>query len=223
MLKRLLEKLKNLTVEATPYDPSGLDDPIAMRTEWGPAKSGGASFGTHKLVAVDSFRLEFRPTGGAIAFYALFLAVGVAVLVGVSIAGLTGAINSLGAGLLPLLIPATVGLVFTVLGGIMLRSGSAPIVFDRRRSAYWRGRVAPHELSNRHGHKETATLDQIHALQLISEHCTSKDSSYYSYELNLVLDDGTRINVVDHGNQSELHEDATALAEFLGVPIWDAT
>jgi hypothetical protein len=78
-------------------------------------------------------------------------------------------------------------------------------------------------LSNRQGHGETTALGEIHALQLISEHCTSDNSSYYSYELNLVLADGRRINVVDHGNRATLYSDADSLAAFLGVPIWDAT
>ena len=224
MLKRLLEKLKDLKIEPTPFDPSTLEDPLALRTNWGPAKGGGASFGTHKLVAVDSFRLEFRPSGGALVFYCAFLVAGVAALVVLSIVGLTGVAGSLEGGeLLVLGIPALVGLVFTAAGAGMLRSGTAPIVFDKRRGAYWRGRVAPHELSNRAGHKETTDLDQIHALQLISERCTSDDSSYYSYELNLVLVDGKRINVVDHGNDTALHDDARVLAAFLEVPVWDAT
>jgi len=224
VLKRMLEKLKDLNFEATPFDPSVLGDSVAERTDWGPAKGGGASFGTHKVVPVDSFRLEFRPTGGALVFYSVFLVVGVAVLVGISIAGFSGVAGALtGESVFPLLIPTVVGVVFTIAGGGMLRSGSAPIVFDKRRGAYWRGRVAPHEMSNRHGHEETVALEEIHALQLVSERCTSSDSSYYSYELNLVLNDSRRMNVVDHGNQEGLHRDARALASFLGVPIWDAT
>lgn len=221
MLKKLLEKLKSVTVESTFYDPAVLNDPVASRTDWGPAKSGGASFGTHKIVPVDSHRLEFRPTGGALAFYGVFLGMGLLTLVAAPIVGFSGVWK--GDLTIPVIVFASVGLVCTIVGGVMLRIGSAPIVFDKRRGAYWRGRVAPHELSNRHGHKETTTLDEIHALQLISERCTSKDSSFYSYELNLVLDDATRITVVDHGNKDSLKEDAEALRAFLGVPIWDAT
>ena len=44
-----------------------------------------------------------------------------------------------------------------------------------------------------------------------------------NYELNLVLEDGKRINVVDHENQDSLREDAGTLAAFLDKPIWDAT
>ena len=42
-----------------------------------------------------------------------------------------------------------------------------------------------------------------------------------SYELNLVLQDGERLNVVDHGSFDVLREDAAKLGEFLGVPVWD--
>ncbi|RWX50781.1 hypothetical protein VU01_12641, partial [Candidatus Electrothrix marina] len=48
-------------------------------------------------------------------------------------------------------------------------------------------------------------------------------SSYCSYEINLVLQDGSRINVVDHGKKNRIREDAHALAEFLGKPLWDAS
>ncbi len=52
---------------------------------------------------------------------------------------------------------------------------------------------------------------------------TGNKSSYYSYELNLVLDDGSRINVVDHGNLDRLRGDAQTLSRFLDKPVWDAT
>ena len=43
-------------------------------------------------------------------------------------------------------------------------------------------------------------------------------SSYYSYELNLVLHDGSRINVVDQGNLKRLRSDANTLSQFLESP-----
>ena len=46
-------------------------------------------------------------------------------------------------------------------------------------------------------------------------------SSYYSYELNLVLEDGARLNVVDHGDLKALQADAEILSEYLQVPVWD--
>jgi hypothetical protein len=56
------------------FDPSQLGDPLAMKTDWTPAKAGGASFRTHKLVRVDPDRLEFRASMGYLLF-ALAIAV----------------------------------------------------------------------------------------------------------------------------------------------------
>ena len=81
MLRVLAEKLqalqKKLTIEAVSYDPSHLGDEIATQTEWGPARSGGASFRTHRLVDAGPRRVEFRATGGARLFYAVFFVMGV--------------------------------------------------------------------------------------------------------------------------------------------------
>ena len=67
-----------------------------------------------------------------------------------------------------------------------------------------------------------AGLEDIHALQLISEYCRGSKRSYYSYELNLVLRNGRRINVMDHGDSEKLREDAKTLSQFLEKPLWDA-
>jgi hypothetical protein len=70
--------------------------------------------------------------------------------------------------------------------------------------------------------KYFARLEEIHALQLVAENCRSDNDTYRSYELNLILKDGKRINVVDHGNESKLREDAQTLSRFIEKPVWDA-
>ena len=69
--------------------------------------------------------------------------------------------------------------------------------------------------------KHFAELEKIHALQLIFN-ASSQRFYGFSYELNLVLEAGKRINVIDHGNLDRLREDADTLAAFLDKPIWDA-
>ena len=49
------------------------------------------------------------------------------------------------------------------------------------------------------------------------------DPLLHRYELNPVLNDGSRINVVDHGNLERLRGDAITLSQFLDKPVWDAT
>jgi hypothetical protein len=44
-----------------------------------------------------------------------------------------------------------------------------------------------------------------------------------SYELNLVLKDGSRLNAIDHGNQQALRADSQTIATFINKPLWDAS
>ncbi|MEQ1857089.1 MAG: hypothetical protein ABL963_11480 [Longimicrobiales bacterium] len=225
MLRALAEKLptvKSLTVHPVAYDASHLGDELATRTDWGPAKGGGASFCTHRLVDAGPRRVEFRATKGALAFFAAFALMGLMALVIFPVA----AFNSMGLQWLTLaflILPLVVGTVFVAVGSALWYYVGAPIVFDKQRGEYWKSRVPPEAAANRHAMKDRVALDRIHALQLISELCEGDDSTYTSYELNLVLDDATRLNVVDHGNREELRRDAEALAKFLGRPLWDAT
>jgi len=215
MLRATLNKLKQLTVEPVPFDPSGLGDEVALKTSWTPAKGGGASFETHRLVEIDMHRHEFRASPGMVLFAGVFMLVG-------AVASTVIVIANQEADLIALIFPVIMGLVFVGIGGGMMYFGLAPIVFDKRRGEYWKGRTAPYEAANRQGLKHYTELDEIRALQIIKERCTSKNSSYFSYELNLVLQDGRRLNVIDHGNLERLRADAEKLSAFLGKPVWDA-
>jgi hypothetical protein len=222
-LKAWVEKQNARAIEPVPYDPSHLGDDIAMRTDWGPAVQGGANFRTHRLLHVGPRRAEFHTTIGARAFFGVFTLIGLGVAAGF----VTGATASLRSGswlvAIFMLIPITIGGAFAALGTWLWWHYGAPVVFDKQRGEYWKGRTSPAEVGNRHTFKERVQLDRIHALQLVSEHVKSDDSSYHSYELNLVLKDGARMNVVDHGKLESLRKDAQELARFLGKPLWDAT
>ena len=65
-------------------------------------------------------------------------------------------------------------------------------------------------------------INDIHALQIIPEYIRSDKNSYYSYELNLIFRDGSRENVIDHGNLDCIREDAKKVSQFINRPIWDA-
>jgi len=213
----LVRRLSILAPGGRGFDPRQVGDPLAERTGWDPVKPGGASFCTRRLVERGADRVEFRVTAGALAFYLVFLLLGIGVVAGVGVGAIVRRAFEW-----PLLVPLIVGTVFAAVGGGMLRVGTAPVVFDRRRGYFWKGRLAPDEVFDKSRVKNAARLEDIHALQIISEYCRGDKSSYYSYELNLVLGDGGRLNVVDHGNLRKLREDAQRLARFLGKPLWDA-
>jgi len=219
MYEELKQKLGMLTTVPSSVDPSQFGDPLATQTAWTPIRRGGSSFRTHKLVTVDPSRIEFRASLGAILFYLLFMLFGLAFFASFFVSRFPSHKPSAD---LPVLVPLLVTLIFAAVGGYLLYTGTAPIVFEKGRGVFWKGRKGPDEAIDSRNTDKFVRLDHVHALQLVSEYCRGNKSSYYSYELNLVLKDGKRVNVVDHGNRDKIREDARVLAAFLGKPLWDA-
>lgn len=107
----------------------------------------------------------------------------------------------------------------------MLYFTAKRIVFDKREGYVWKGIREPGEAHKGGSPRYLATIEDIHALQLISEyHSSSGDemAGFRSYELNLVMKDGRRVNVVCHGWLEKIRMQASTLSEFLGKPVWDA-
>lgn len=176
-------------------------------------KAGGSNFGTHRLKEVSKDRLAFKATLGAQAFGGIFGLMGLGML-GVGIAGFFGFMGGEGSWIL-----ALIGLIFTLSGYGIIRSFTKPLVFDRQTGLFWSGK-APEDRNGTHG-SDWARLDAIEGIQLLAEQVSGSESSYHSYELNLILPEGARVHVVDHGNASRMREDAEKLSYFLGVPIYD--
>ncbi|MFZ5443577.1 MAG: hypothetical protein ACOZQL_26460 [Myxococcota bacterium] len=83
------------------------------------------------------------------------------------------------------------------------------MLFDRTQNrATLRGRVIP--------------FADILAVQLLGEDVHG-DSVFRSYEVNLVLNDGSRVNVVDHGDLVAVRDDVVRLQELIGCRAWDVT
>ncbi len=119
------------------------------------------------------------------------------------------------------LFPVLMGLAFAAAGGAMMIFGFAPATFDKQAGYFWKGRKNPRHALPRQLTAFTE-IERIYALQLVSEYCRGNKNSYYSYELNLVLTDGSRINVIDHGSLDTIRQQADTLSRFLEKPVWDA-
>lgn len=195
----------------------GIDDPIAREVEWSAASSGGANFRTHRLKVVSPVRAEFRLAFGAMLFCWIFFVIGL-VAMGFGVASLTGMLAQ-GP---PWWFIFPFGLIFGGVGAGMWWAMSRPRVFDMQDLWYWRGK-RPLDREAVERCEDSAPLDLVHAIQIIRERVSGNDSSYNSYEINLVLHDGRRVNVVDHGNLKHIRKDAQAIGELIGVPVWDAT
>jgi len=212
--RKRLEQMESIRRGGSSFDPSSLGDPVAMKTEWDPASSGSTNIATHKLVEVTPQRLEFRSTIKAYAAAATFL------LIGMCLFG--HAVKSSSSLLF--------GVIFFGIGVLMMYFGSIPFVFDQREGYLWKGRKKPEsDAVEKHSARKIAQLDDVHAIQLLYERVKSKGPSKGSrwrymdtYEMNIVIGDGSRVSVVRHGDKERLLKDAEKLSIFLGKPIWNA-
>ena len=114
-------------------------------------------------------------------------------------------------GNIPLWLVPVLPLTFSLFGaGTLWWLYSKNVLFDKKQGAYiFRGKSFP--------------LREVHAIQLIREYCSggANNSSYLSFEMNLVLKNGERFNVTDHNSLGAIRFDSKKLSEYLDIPVWD--
>lgn len=177
------------------FDPAVLKDPAALTADWKPLRPGGANFVTHRLVQAGDARMQMKPTLGLLLFGGLFFLVGV----GISLGGVSQAEWFM----------VVFGLPFAAVGAFVL--WPKLVVFDRE------GRKFTSK-------QQEVPFTSIHALQLLAERVSSsEDPDFWSYELNVVLKSGERINVVDHAGLERIRGEARQLGALIGCPVWDGT
>lgn len=219
MLNKIKKILKKVSTWKPSFDPAKFNDDVAMKTEWSPLKGGGSNFQTHKLIEINYNRFEFKSTLGAKMFSLIFLTVGIVMPVIFGMDMIQTRADLFTSDFLFILL---FGLIFTSVGGWMFYSYAKPVIFDKAKGMYWKDWKAPTRYLAEGNEDDSSRISNIYALQIIPELVRSDNKSYVSYELNLIMRDGSRMNVVDHGDPIQLREDAEKLSEFLGVPVWDA-
>ena len=181
-------------------DLSAFGNEIAFKTSWEPLVGGGTNFCTHRAQKNASLMgdvIVFKTAIQAYLFAISFVAFGAMFAIASAAGEFEDKIGLMGLGFL----------AFGCWYLWSLRQKESR--FDRYSSELTQG-------------KKSFDLKNAEAIQLIREYCGGSESSYYSYELNLICSDGSRINIVDHGALRKLREDAALLAEYLSIPVWDA-
>ncbi len=74
--------------------------------------------------------------------------------------------------------------------------------------------------------KKNIPMDDIQVIQFLPEYIVSRSkngtSRYYSYEINLILKDNSRVNLIDQGGNREKNlELAQYIASAIQVPLWN--
>ena len=160
---------------------SRFGNPCTGQIEWTCAKSGGYHFRTRTRKLTHDQRMEFRASSE--------LKLGCAA----GAAAHPPPQKLLGDGLVAGI--CTVGLAMAA-GAVICRILSVPSVFDKRNGYFRDGRKSPDVVFDMTRIRNPTKLEDIHAIQLISESLSGEHG--YSHEMNLVLRDGSRINVADH-------------------------
>jgi hypothetical protein len=204
-------------------NPAQFNDPVALNTKWSPLAKGGASFVTYTLQQGDSDCLEFKSTSTLIFLPWFGIIFGISLILFLSPFSLV----SCGGGILSCTVVIIIGASFIIAGVFMRKFFKKRIVFDTRNEIFWKGN-SPNEMVLGDERPLVIKIEDIHALQIISEYCEDKYSrardsspSFYSYELNVVLNNGSRENVIDHAYYKQVLNDAATLAEYLKKPLWD--
>jgi hypothetical protein len=167
--------------------------------DWTPLNKGGSSYSTHRvvetrrgLVFVRTWR-NWAWTAAGLLFAGTMVFAHVVVL-------------ALGRWLLGvLLLPFS---LFLGAGALMTLFRRA-IRFDaERREVTLEGRRIP--------------FSEVRGLQLLGERVFEDETlDWDSYELNLVLRDGTRLNLVDHLSRGQLEREAQQLARLIDCEVLD--
>lgn len=196
-----------------PINVAQFNDPIAEETEWSALPIGMTML--HVVTQVTSLvgpdRLEFKPSPWFIRF--LLMIASIPLVIGLVLF----AVNPTPPKMILficciLLVPS---LLFVVLAWMMTIK---PIVFDQTLGTFWRGtKLPPTPLDDGETREVCVKLDEVHAVQLISDVVYKK----MAFQMNLVLKNGRRIKVIEHGHPTYLQQDAEKVAQFLGVPVWN--
>ena len=204
------------------FDPAQFNDPLATRIDWSHLQKGEKGLKLRNLCETNPDRLEFKVVPSLKLHYLTYLFIGLAAILLPPFARIIAG-NSIWTGWKMTLLPLLFGLLSTATGASMYYYGAAPIVFDKRIGYFFKGWKSPDHTLNNDSIKYFAEFVNIHALQIVSEPCTLLNRSYLRYELNIVLKNASRLHVVSLSKDDILNQDTKKLANFLNVPIWDAT
>lgn len=194
-----------------------IKDPLLAGEEiWSRCSSQNSSFKSEQLTQRQEGLIEVTTTLSNSIFHLTFVIAGLLALL---IAAGFGILVP-GAGKIGALIPGIVGGVFIWVGG------SAPWpkrlgAFDPNQGTFWLAREDKTAAPERE-------FTEIHGVQLLTDlrrpsrvrTMGSRGRGFTGYELNLILKDGGRLNVLAHGDKPGIILEAKGLARALSVPIW---
>lgn len=231
MRNRILDFWKNRHADRRRYyeqlnDLDRFGDDVARQIEWTPIAKNGAQFCTRRMVKLGSDLIVFLPSAGFLIFCFVFIGMGgylirtFAHIQTPFIYYLTHFIQALQLDFHHIVfalksdrwVAIPFAALFFLMGLISLIFALRPVFFNLKAHCFIKG----FPFFN----LQKVSLEYVHALQMLSN---ESSDDYTRYELNLVLLDRHRINIVCHGNATVMRRQGGNLSEVLTVPFWDMT
>jgi len=183
------------------------------------AKIGNNST-THKYTRIKEDKLVFKSTVSIVGELMKFLFL--LTMLAVFVFALVGAFNELEAEPIVILAFITCFFLFqntlTIIGIKKKNDSNYDILFDKSLGLHWNEKlwwIGRRKIKEKE--RVAIQIKDIKAIQLL-------EKKYFfaknSYELNLILKDNTRKNLIDHADYSTIYNDAKLLSEFLEVPLY---
>ncbi len=176
-----------------------LNDPFALEVEWTALEYSGIPFRDKDLVRLSSSVLAYKSNSMQLIFLVFFLVIGLSPILTLLYYSKKWPSE------LNALIP-----FFFILFAIVIsfsRNMKKTIEFDNAKRLVTIG-------------KREIKLDEIHAVQLITE-LSGNMKNTYSYELILVLKNKERILLSQHTKFDAIKSDSRTMSSHLGLPLWD--
>ena len=203
-----VNRVQHININRFELKSADTDDPVSKRISWNPLAPGGSSFKSQTMTVLGD-TIEIKESASSKLMLSFFW------ITGLVLCYVASQTDSEG-----WWITMFIGVVFTAVGLAATFLFFETLTFDKAQGVYFRGQYEPGMTSvNR---QKQGRLADIYALQILSEHLHSGISPFISYELNLVFENGERVNVMDHGDLSALEDSAMRLAELTHAPIWKA-
>lgn len=190
--------------------------------DWEVLESGYANYRSEKLEKVSSERLEVKQSASTKFVEALIMLFSLILIV----IGFKNAFPKLlGIDADPELLG---GMVFCLGGSWFLYTFFKRFiaddtlgVFDKRLCRYWEGDASLTQESEIIKLEKQCRLSTVVAVQLLSGTHRNTDGDPSPIEqLNLVLRDKSRVNILAYADRAAMMKEAAILASFLGVPVW---
>lgn len=209
---------------------------IYDKLEWQPVSHWSADLYPRKLTTLDNGDLSFVSNGISSYYYLGFIIIALCVWVllsdfnlkGFSQKPMTTVLHSLAHAFTHIKLHTVLGFLLVLAAGFSYYQAHNPKVFSLSEQAYYQGWLS---------WRKQIPFNEIYALQIMNKQVTTRvpkqgtektispkpqTRQHTSFELNLVLSEGSRVNMICLKDKTEIIGIGDTLAKKLNLPLWQA-